>query len=61
MLTPEEINAQISEMKDFISVMGMFEQKREDFSYIPRNTSINKNHSDWKSYPTQVVKNKYGL
>ena len=48
-------------MQKYITVVGMFELNEKDGTYTPRDTSINKNSSDWKVYPTKVQDNKYGL
>ena len=48
-------------MKNYISVLGMFELKGEDLAYTTRDTSINKDSADWKVYPTKVESNQYGL
>ena len=54
-------NERIETMQKYISVNGMFELQNQDHSYEPRDSSLNKNSSDWKPYNTTVNKNKYGL
>ena len=51
----------ISKIQKYLTVNGMFELKNKEHEYEPRNTSLNKNSSDWKVYPTEVSENKFGL
>ena len=51
----------VSKLQKYLTVNGMFELKNVEHQYAPKNTSLNKNSSDWKVYPTVVSQNKYGL
>jgi hypothetical protein len=52
---------EISKMQKYLTVNGMFELKNQEHKYEPRNTTLNKNSTDWKVYPTEVSLNEYGL
>lgn len=51
----------VSDLKNYLTVNGMFELKNKEHEYVPRDTSLNKDSLDWKVYPTNVTENQYGL